>query len=384
MKKLAIITTHPIQYHAPWFRLLATTGKVDLKVFYTWSQTVNGVVDRTFGQVIHWDVPLLEGYKYEFVKNVAKDPGSHHKRGIDCPDLITAIEAFGPDIVMVFGWNFKSHFQVMKYFKGKIPVWFRGDSTLLGEKVGLKRYFRRLSLRYVYRHIDRAFYVGSENKKYYLAHGVKEVQLVFAPHAVDNNRFFDDAEDNYGKKAQTWRMELGYDDNDIVVLFAGKFEKKKRPHFLINIIKAANKVRKHPIKLLLVGNGPQVDLLKSLSVNDSNIKFLTFQNQTLMPIIYRVGNIYCLPSQGPDETWGLGVNEAMASGRGVILSDKVGCGVDLIRPDENGYIFRDSQTLEKMLIELTMEKSRRMGVSAQQSIKPWDLKVIVDAILESL
>ncbi|MCG2462611.1 glycosyltransferase family 4 protein [Flavobacteriaceae bacterium F89] len=384
MKKLAIITTHPIQYHAPWFRLLAATGKVDLKVFYTWSQTEHGVVDRTFGQVIHWDVPLLDGYNYEFVRNVAKDPGSHHKAGIDCPGLIGAIETFNPDIVLVFGWNFKSHFQVMKYFKGRIPVWFRGDSTLLGEKRGIKRYFRRLSLRYVYRYIDKAFYVGSENKKYFKAHGLKEDQLVFAPHAVDNIRFFDSIEKDYHNKAQTWRKELGYGINDLVVLFAGKFENKKRPHFLVNIVKAVNEVRQQPIKLLLVGNGPQEDSLKTISENDRNIQFLPFQNQTMMPIIYRVGNVYCLPSQGPDETWGLGVNEAMASGRGVILSDKVGCGVDLIVVNENGYIFKDSEILKQKLIGLTMEKCKKLGASAQKDIKPWDFNVIVKSILESL
>lgn len=384
MKKLAIITTHPIQYHAPWFRLLAATGKVDLKVFYTWSQTEHGVIDRTFGQTINWDIPLLDGYKYTFVQNVAKDPGSHHKGGIVCPGLIGTVEVFGPDIVLVFGWNFKSHFQVMKYFKGKVPVWFRGDSTLLGEKLGLRRYFRRLSLRYVYRFIDKAFYVGSENKRYYKAHGLKERQLVFAPHAVDNDRFYDTENKNHEGKAQIWRRQLGFKEEDVVIVFAGKFEKKKQPSFLIKNVNAANELRERPVKLLLVGNGPQEDFLKSIAEGDKNIQFLPFQNQSIMPIVYRLGNVFCLPSKGSGETWGLGVNEAMASGRGVILSDKVGCGVDLIKPNINGYIFRDSNTLKKKLSELTIDNCKIMGVSAQQDIKPWNYGVIVDAILESL
>ena len=382
MKKLAIITTHPIQYHAPWFSLLAATAKVDLKVFYTWSQTEYGVVDRTFGQVIHWDIPLLNGYRYEFIKNIAKDPGSHHKGGIDCPGLIKKIEEFRPDIVFVFGWNFKSHFQVMKYFKGKIPVWFRGDSTLLGEKVGLKRYFRRLSLRYVYSHIDKAFYVGSENKRYYMAHGVKGEQLVFAPHAVDNDRFYDSGEKDYERSAKIWRTELGLKENDLVVLFAGKFDENKRPDLLIRSIKAANMVRHNPLKLVLVGSGPKEEYLKNLAGKDDHIQFVAFQNQTRMPLVYRLGNMLCLPSKL--ETWGLAVNEAMASGRGVIVSDQVGCRVDLIKLNENGSIFNDSKTLEKQLMELTMEKCKVMSISALEQIKPWNFKVIVDAILNSL
>ena len=382
MKKLAIITTHPIQYHAPWFSLLANTGKVDLKVFYTWSQTANGVMDRTFGRVIHWDIPLLEGYKYEFIQNMAKDPGSHHKGGIDCPGLIKAIEEFGPEIVFVFGWNFKSHFQVMKYFKGKVSIWFRGDSTLLGETSGLRRYFRRLSLYYVYRHIDKAFYVGSENKRYYKAHGVKEKELIFAPHAVDNDRFYDSDKKKYEKNAGIWRTKLGLKENDLVILFAGKFDENKRPDLLIQSIKAANLVRKDPIKLLLVGSGPREKYLKNLAGKNNHIQFVPFQNQSQMPLVYRLGDMLCLPSKL--ETWGLAVNEAMASGRAVILSDQVGCRVDLIKPNENGFIFWDSKSLEKQLIDLTVEKCRFMGVSAQQDIKPWNFDAIVEAILTSL
>lgn len=339
-------------------------------------------MDRTFGQIIHWDIPLLDGYKYEFIPNVAKDPGSHHKRGIDCPGLIGAIEEFGPDIVFVFGWNFKSHFQVMKYFKGRIPIWFRGDSTLLGEKRGLKRYFRRLSLYYVYRHIDKAFYVGSENKRYYRTHGVKEEQLVFAPHAVDNDRFYDSDKKKYESNAKTWRTELGLEENDLVVLFAGKFDENKRPDLLIKSVKAANMVRSHPIKLLLVGSGPKEKYLKNLAEKDDYIQFVPFQNQTQMPLVYRLGDMLCLPSKL--ETWGLAVNEAMASGRGIILSDRVGCRIDLIKPNENGCIFWDSESLEKQLVELTMEKCRFMGISAQQNIRPWNFQVIVKSILNSL
>jgi hypothetical protein len=39
----------------------------------------------------------------------------------------------------------------MKHFKGKNPVWFRGDSTLLDETGGLKQTLRRMILRFVYR-----------------------------------------------------------------------------------------------------------------------------------------------------------------------------------------------------------------------------------------
>ena len=71
-KRLAIITTHPIQYNAPMFALLSTRGKVQVKVFYTWGESVlKDKYDPGFGKNISWDIPLLDGYDYCFIKNVA-------------------------------------------------------------------------------------------------------------------------------------------------------------------------------------------------------------------------------------------------------------------------------------------------------------------------
>ena len=47
-----------------------------------------------------------------------------------------------------------------------------------------------------------------------------------------------------------------------------------------------------------------------------------------MPIVYRLGDLFCLPSQGPGETWGLAINEAMACKRQVIASNKCGAAID--------------------------------------------------------
>ena len=72
--KLAVISTHPLQYNAPWFRLLATGINLHPKVFYTWSQVEeNAKYDAGFGKLFKWDIRLLEGYAYKFVNNIAAD-----------------------------------------------------------------------------------------------------------------------------------------------------------------------------------------------------------------------------------------------------------------------------------------------------------------------
>src|SRR5579863_1484472 len=175
MKKLAIVTSHPIQYNAPWFKLLSQSGKIYVKVFYTWGQSAEGMkYDPGFGKEIEWDIPLLDGYEYTFVKNTSRDPGTHHYKGIINPTLNKEIESWNPDAILVIGWSFNSHLQCMRYFHKKILVLFRGDSTLIDERRGIKKWARRFFLRWVYKHIDFALYVGKENKKYFQAHGVKE------------------------------------------------------------------------------------------------------------------------------------------------------------------------------------------------------------------
>jgi len=250
MQRLAIITTHPIQYYAPLFCELAK--HITLKVFYTWSQSKEKIIDKDFGIQRQWDIPLLEGYSYTFVNNIATNPGSSHFTGINNPSLIQEVEAWKPDAILIFGWAFISHLKALRHFHKKIPVLFRGDSTLLDEALNfsIKKTMRRFFLKWVYKHIDYALYVGKANKRYFKVHGVQEHQLIFAPHAIDNKRF---AGAN-NAEVQERKNTLGIDASDIVFLFAGKLSSKKGPDFLIqSFLRVAN--NRNGIKLIIAGNG---------------------------------------------------------------------------------------------------------------------------------
>ncbi len=399
MHKLAIISTHPIQYYAPLFKMLTDRGKIDIKVFYTWPQAIQGHDDPDFGTQVKWDIPLLEGYDYQLVKNISKNPSSKNWSGIDNPTLVKDIEAYNPQAIWVFGWKLKSHFAVMRHFKGKIPVWFRGDSTLLDYEIKsikslvssiknnyhptsmlsqLKTYgkfkLRKAFLSYIYKHIDTAFYVGKNSKDYFLAHGLKQEQLVFAPHAIDNERFFDGEEKKYETVAQDKRKVFDIKETDIVILFAGKLEAKKNPWLLLRTFLTLPD-SKIQTKLIIAGSGPQESELKKFAAGNPNIIFLPFQNQTQMPITYRMADIFCLPSQGPEETWGLAVNEALACGRKVLVSDKVGCAIDLVN-DKVGRVFKsgDSNDLQVKLTQLLQQKIS--AESCRQHITPWSFEAI--------
>ncbi len=335
MTKIAIITTHPIQYYAPLFKLLSERGNVQVKVFYTWGEEAREkVFDPGFGKQRAWDIPLLDGYDFEFVPNVSTNPGSSNYKGIVNPDLIERINKYEANTLLVFGWAFNSHLKILRHFKGKIPILFRGDSTLLDEPSGfsIKKALRRIFLTWVYRHIDMALYVGTNNKAYFEAHGVKNERLVYAPHAIDNDRFYD-VNGSYAKQAKEWRYKLNIPDGKASLLFAGKLEQKKNPLFIIETAQHFPQIH-----FIIIGNGVLENEIKQKVKNISNITLLPFQNQSMMPVAYRLADIFVLPSSGPGETWGLAINEAMACGRVVVASNKCGGAMDLIVEGRNGFV----------------------------------------------
>ncbi len=384
MKKLAIITTHPIQYNAPLFRLLTSRGKIEPIIFYTWGESVlNNKFDPGFGKAIEWDIPLLDGYRFIFTKNTSADPGSHHFNGIINSELLRNIQAESCDAVMIYGWAFSAHLRLMRKCKKKLPVYFRGDSNLLDDKPGFKARLRRLALRWIYRSIDIGLYAGESNRLYFKAAGLHKNQLRFMPHAIDNGRFAFDLFEGQ-EKLSALKSEYGIPLDNRIVLFAGKLEDKKDPLLLINAFTQLNTER---VVLVIVGNGILEQACKALAGNNPNIVFIPFQNQSRMPMHYAMCDLFVLPSQGPGETWGLALNEAMAAGKAVIASDKCGGAVDLITNGVNGFIFqhRNIEALKKCLSSALQdpENLRAMGNASAERIKQFSLECQAQAI-ESL
>jgi glycosyltransferase involved in cell wall biosynthesis len=347
------VITHPIQYYVPFFRQLSQ--KIELKVFYTWQAGSNVKFDPGFGKEIKWDIPLLDGYSYCFVENTAKKQGSSNFWGIQNPSLKNAIQNWGATQILVYGWAYKSHLELIYFFKGKIPVYFRGDSTVLDHSTFLKSFVRKVLLRWVYSKVDYALYVGEANKAYFKKYGLNENQLIFVPHVVDNEFF---SKENEQRKTQALekRKALGISENDFVILFAGKLEPKKNPLILLQAFKEIDLANIH---LIYCGEGELKETLINSSKSHKNVHFIPFQNQSEMPVIYRMGDVFCLPSQGPGETWGLAINESLASGTPVIVSSRCGCALNLIN-SKTGLIFESNNLgmLIKSILTIFDKKKR--------------------------
>ena len=376
MKRLAIIATHPVQYNVPWFRSLADETDIEVCVFYTWHADEQAKYDHEFKREIAWDIPLLEGYDYRLV---APRPTVEQKTFWNLHSDITGpIKAWGADGVLVMGWNYLSHLKAMRYFSGNIPVFFRGDSTLLDQRSALRSHIRKYFLRQVYSYVDAAFFVGANNYDYFQAHGMRENQLTFAPHAVDNQRFSSNAAAHEGEACR-WRAALGIPPESVVYLFVGKLIDLKSPRLLLEAFQQLPQNNKP--HLIYVGNGDCERELRKQSADTDNVHFIPFQNQSRMPVVYRLGDVLCLPSGS--ETWGLVVNEAMASGRSVIVSDQVGCARDLVANQQTGFIHK-AQSQRSLLGAMQKCRNREelsfKGRRCLEFIESWSCETLAKKI----
>ncbi len=384
MKRLAIVTSHPIQYYAPWFRHLAASG-LSIRVFYLWDFGVTQKVDSGFQQSIQWDIPLLEGYDYEFVRNTSSDPGTHHFWGLQNPSLVSQVKAFQPDAVLLMCYNFASLYHFLsRWDPRQVPLLFRGDSHRLLPDAGVKALFRRQAISLIFQRFAACLYVGKANYEYFRYHNVKPDRLFFSPHAVDNDRFLAQAEVAH-QQAIAWKQELGIPANHPVVLFAGKFEPKKRP---LDLLQAFIQANLQQVSLLLVGAGPLQNELKNQAAGHPNIHFAPFQNQSLMPRTYVVADLVVLPSYGAQETWGLAINEAMCLGRPAIVSSHVGCAQDLVQPYQNGLIFPagDVLALKNSLKEALGDRQRlhQWGEASRQIISHYSYTQATQGLQQAL
>ncbi len=390
-KRLAVVISHPTQYYSPWFHHLASQPGLQVKVFYLSDAGIIKSEDKSFKTSFAWDIPLLEGYESEFVENRSTQPGTHHFRGLNNPGASRAIRKWKPDAVLLFGYAYLTHLRlVVSPWLAGVPFLFRGDSHELFPASGWKPLINRWLRNLLFRRFSHFLAVGRANVDYFRRSGVSNSKIGRVPHCVDNSRF-QLAAPQADLDATEWKQSLGIPHEAVVVLFAGKLEDKKRPMDLLqaflNLTKTANASTS---VLLFVGSGHLENTLKEASGAETGrrVFFAPFQNQTAMPKVYSVGDVLVLPSFGRGETWGLSVNEAMNLARPAIVSSHVGCGPDLIIPEETGWIFEagNVEALKYTLRTALSDPARleRMGLRAREHIANYSYERATEALLRVL
>lgn len=336
-----------------------------------------------FGIEFQWDIPLLEGYEYRVLENVAKNPSVTRFFGCDTPNVRTFLHELRPDAVIVNGWVVKTCLQTLWACKRLgIPCLVRGEANDLAHRAAWKKRLQALLVR----QYSACLYIGKQNRKFYRARGVNAQRLFSSPYCVENDRF-SQAVEMLAARKNYLRDQWGVPVSSICFLYCGKFEQKKHPLDLLRAFALAHNAATN-IHLLMVGDGA----LKSQCEEFANkcslpVTFTGFMNQAEIMRSYAVADCLVLPSDG-GETWGLVVNEAMACGLPAIVSDLVGCANDLVKNGKTGYTFTfgDWESLAEIMSRLShyQQELKVMGSRARKRIGKYSPEIAAQGILNAV
>jgi len=384
--KLGILTTHPIQYQVPWFRELAARSDVDLAVFYCLIPDPKQQGEG-FGVEFMWDVPLLDGYPHEILKNVSRDPSVTAWPGCDTPGIDRIVRSGGYDAFISNGWIVKSCFQLLAACRRHgVPCIVRGESNTLRRRPWWKRLVHRALLRRYAAFLS----IGRLNRDFYLANGVPEEKIFWTPYCVENDRFRRAAAKLRESRARL-RREWKVPDQSYTFLFCGKLIPKKRP---LDLLEALEQLRSRDessgegVHLLVVGDGRLRRACEQFAESRRlPVTFVGFINQGRIREAYAVSDCLVLPSD-EGETWGLVVNEAMACGLPAIVSDRVGCHPDLVLPGKTGEVFPvgDTDSLAARMSSLAWDRgrSRETGRRAEEHVARYSYAEVVRGTVAAL
>lgn len=377
--RLGILVTHPVQYHAPLFRVLADEPDIQLTVFFAHRPTPDeqGV---GFGVPFSWDVDILSGYRHVWLRNVAVDPGTAHYTGCDTPELGEIIRHERFDAFLVMGWHARTYWQAIRAaWAVGTPLLVRGDSQLDPAEPRLKRALKRIAYPTFIRRFACCLSVGRRSAEYFRYYGARSV--IPSPHFVDNDFF---ATAISGANRHAVRASWGIPPNALVCLFAGKLTDKKRPRDLLS---AVAQLRDRNVWAVFAGDGALRAECEALAAREAvSARFLGFMNQGEIGQAYAAADVLVLPSDAK-ETWGLVVNEAMAGGIPAIVSERVGCTPDLIVPGETGFSYPlgDLTTLSQQiaLFAADRELSPTMGENARRHVSTFTAEAAARGVLSA-
>src|SRR5688500_3190556 len=319
--KLAIFTSHPIQYQAPLFRALAASGRVDPRVYFGSRHGADVAVDAGFGTAFRWDVPLLDGYRHSFLPNTARAADVSRFRGVQLSGLDDLLTSDRPDALLVLGWQTLAHVQMIRAaWNVGVPVLVRGESNLQrSPSRGLRGLARRVlwvparSRLYtaVFRRVEAFLVIGSRNRDYYRSFGVPDEKMFWAPYGVDND-WFRMREPARALARARVREQLGLSDSASVFTSSAKLIERKRPFDLVD---AVARLRRSGVDAhaLFIGDGELRAAVEQRAVHagiEEAVCVAGFVNQGDLPAWYAASDALVLPSDSR-ETWGLVVNEAM-------------------------------------------------------------------------
>jgi glycosyltransferase involved in cell wall biosynthesis len=384
VKRIAVVASHVIQYQDPFFKLLASDAELDVTVLYCSRAGLDDYRDSEMQTTLRWDLDLLHGYRSIFMRNFGHGDG--YMRLIN-PGVVRHITSGRYDaVIFMLGWgSITSLLGVAACRASNTPFFFYGDSSHPPAATTFGGRVRARLLRSLFGITDGFLVSGVLNADYYAHYGASRDRFFLLPWAIDNERFktasrFEPAE------REAMRARFGIRPGDLAIVYSAKLLPRKDPMTLLRAF--ARMQHRDRAALIFLGNGELREQLERF-VRDEGLERVVlagFVNQTELPKHYAMADVFVLPSTY--EPRGAVINEAMACGLPVIVTDRCGSIGDLVQDGENAFIYPagDAEQLAKMLDRLSEDEPlrARMAQRSREIIDTWDFARGVEGVKEAL
>ena len=385
--RIAIVVSHPIQYFAPWYRAVAALPGVHLKVFFCRKWGLNTYFDRDFQREIKWDIPLMDGYPWEFLESRDESKALSFF-SVDNPSVDRALTEFRPEVVLIHGYAYRTMWRTVRWCnQNSVPVMMSSDSNGTAKRALWKRIAKSAIVGRFYRGLDGAFVTGRNNRAYHRQFGIPEERLFEGMMPIDCEQMARAVGDPQKARSEV-RRALAIPDDAFVVAFAGKLIPLKCvPHLLEAVHRCA--AREMNVWCLLIGDGPERPNLEQFIRANAirKVALAGFVNQSEIGRYYAASDAVALMSWR--EAKGAPVAEAGVFGCPAILCDRVGCigPNDSARPGENALVYpwSDIDALTNCISRLCTDKSlyASMSDSARRIAKLQDISIAATQIRQA-
>ncbi len=291
--------------------------------------------------------------------------------------LSGVLEQFNPEAVVVPGWGYRGALLAIKWgLTHRVPVICMSESTEWDEvRNPVKEWVKRRIIRL----FSSALVGGTPHKEYMVKLGMPAERVFLGYDAVDNG-FFAGKSEELGARS----LELGDEKKPYFLASARFIQKKNLPRLLRAYVRYREKVEERwasvgnlaAWNLILLGDGARRSELENLRSElglEDCVQMPGFKQYEELPKFYAKAGAFIHSST--TEQWGLVVNEAMASGLPVLVSNRCGCVADLVKDGENGWTFDpyDEEQLANLMLMISSDDEMRlkMGIRSQAIIGEW-------------
>jgi glycosyltransferase involved in cell wall biosynthesis len=361
--RIVVLSEIPTPYRAPLYRRLAERPDIELDVLFCSREQP----DRP------WALDgALEGVRHTYLPGFGVRFGGRRNTFVYEVNatVVREIRRLRPDVLVIGGYAVFAEQAAIAYAQATgTPYLLHSESTNLTERATWKRAVKHAVVGRIVGNAAAGLAVGSNAAAYLASYGLETSRIRIFPNTVDVHAYAR-AADTARADGPALRKRRSLPER--YWFFAGRLVEDKG---LTDLVEAVRILDGEAPPLYVAGTGPLAGDLE----HEPGVEILGFQQQAELIELMALAEATIVPSRF--EPWGVVVNEALAAGSPLIVTDQVGAAADLVVDGENGRIVpaRDPVALAEALRLPPPGGGRDVG-----RIMQWDYDFAVDQFVEAV